>query len=275
MSPWRAARPGRESLRPADPRGLVALIQRLQHRWERDRSGLLHVEGIAGVLRAHAAGVPFEAVLHDPVLIRSPAAEKFVRKLRKSGVPTWRVPPETFRAASFTTRASGLAAVVRQRWTPLDQVDPGRGTCWLVLERIRSPGNLGTILRTAEAAGAGGAIFLDTRCDPHHPLAVRSSMGGVFGLELSRATPDGLARWAAARGVQLVATSPSARELHTEARLAPPVALLVGDEREGLSERARAICGSDVRIPVLGRGDSLNVAVAAGVVLYEVLRRRA
>lgn len=256
-------------------RELIALIQRLQDRRERERSGLLHVEGIAGVLRAHAAGVPIEAVLHDPILIRSPAAEVFVRKLRKSGVPTWRVGPEAFRTASFTTRASGLGAVVRQRWTPLDQVDPGRGTCWLVLERIRSPGNLGTILRTAEAAGVGGAIFIDPRCDPHAPLAVRASMGGLFGLQLVRATPDELARWAAARRVALVATSPAAPQLHTEAPLPPPVAVLVGDEREGLSARARALCGSEVRIPVLGRGDSLNVAVAAGVVLYEVLRRRA
>lgn len=253
---------------------LLGLVRRLQDRRAREHSGLVHVEGLAGVLRAHAAGAQFEAVLHDPVLLQSPAGQRFVRRLRAGGVPTIRVQPEVFRSASFTARASGLAAVVRQRWSSLAAADPRRGTCWLVLERVRSPGNLGTLLRTAEAAGAGGVIFLGGACDPHHPVAVRASMGALFGLSLVRARHEELGAWSAQHGLTLLATSPGAAQVHTEAPLDPPLGLLVGDERAGLSPRALELCARAVRIPVLGLGDSLNVAVAAGVVLYEVLRRR-
>lgn len=255
------------------PAELLALMRRLEDRRERERTGLARVEGVAPVLRAHAAGAELVGLLHDPILLRSGAAQRFVRRLRAAGVPTARVTPGIFRALSLATRASGLAALVRARWRELAAADPRQGLCWLVLERIRSPGNLGTILRTAEAVGVGGVIFLDPRADPWGPAAVRASMGGVFGLELARCDLRGLAAWARERGVQLLATSPTGEQVHTEVPLRPPVALLVGDERQGLSSAARQLCTAAARIPIPGRADSLNVAVATGVLLYELLRR--
>jgi TrmH family RNA methyltransferase len=147
--------------------------------------------------------------------------------------------------------------------------------CRLVIDDIRSPGNLGTILRTAEATGVAGVIFLNARCDPFDPVAVRSSMGGLFHLQLTRATHAEVRRWADAHDVRLVGLTPDARCLWTEAPAAPGgTALVIGEERHGLSAPAREMCHDTVRLPMTGRADSLNVGVATGVMLYELVRRR-
>lgn len=256
---------------PADP---LALIRSLQRPTERRRTGLFHLESVAVVLRAAAAGVPLELLVYDEVLLRGPGAQRFVRHRRRAGVPTVRVSPEQFRSASFTSQASGLAAIGRQRWTPLAQADPRAGLGWVVVEALRSPGNLGTIARTAAAAGCAGLILCDPALDPYAPGVIRSAMGGLFDLRLVRASLAEVGGWARDRGVQLVGTSPRAPGLHTEVPLRPPLAVLLGHERQGLTDEALARCDVTLRIPIHGHADSLNVGVACGVVLYELDRRR-
>ncbi|HEV7281814.1 MAG TPA: RNA methyltransferase [Pirellulaceae bacterium] len=141
------------------------------------------------------------------------------------------------------------------------------------MEQIRSPGNLGTILRTAEAVGASGIIFLDRSCDPFDPAVVRASMGGIVGLALVRASFPQLESWAVKRRIQFDGLSPDGQRLWTELPSTKGVALVVGEERSGLSERLRSLCHSIVRLPLTGSADSLNVAVATGVMLYELVRR--
>jgi len=255
------------------PPALAARIAALRERSERDRTGAYVLEGPRAFAQACAAGVGLEAVVHAPVLLRCSTVEKLVRLRRREGVPVVRVRPEAFRRVSTTARASGLLAVARQRWTSLDRLDPARGLCWLALERIRSPGNLGTILRTAEAVGAAGLVCLGPAVDPFDPTAVRASMGALFHLELARTAKRTFGRWARERGVQVLGTSPGARRDHTEVPLRRPLAVLLGEERRGLTRTARRACSEVLRLPIAGRADSLNVAVAGGVVLYEVLRR--
>lgn len=184
-----------------------------------------------------------------------------------------RVTPEQFRSISWTPRASGLGAIVRQHWTPLDRIEPRRGLCWVAVGRVRSPGNLGTILRTAEAVGAGGAIFLGGEADPFDPDVVRATMGGLFRLQIVRTSIPELAVWARRHGCRVIGTSPSASALYTEVPVRAPLVVLFGEERHGLTSEELALCTHTARIPILGRADSLNVGVAAGVMLYEVLRR--
>ena len=216
----------------------------------------------------------FDVVVYSPVLLKSPLAEKLLRRLAARGVRRFAVSLEQFRTIATAGRASGIGAIAFQRWTPLDQLGPRRGLCRLVVENIRSPGNLGTILRTAEATGVAGAVFLDPRCDPYDVAAVRSSMGGLFHLQLTRARHESLRRWADAHGVRLIGLSPDAPRLWTDAPPSPGgTALVIGEEREGLSPRARAICHATVRLPMAGRADSLNVGVATGVMLYELVRQ--
>lgn len=142
-----------------------------------------------------------------------------------------------------------------------------------MIERLRSPGNLGTILRTAEACGVAGIIFVGPECDPFDPAVVRASMGGIFHLRLIRTSPAELIGWALAQRLQLVGLSPDAERLWTDLPSAGPVALVIGEERGGLSASLRSLTHTTVRLPMRGRADSLNVGVAAGVMMYELIRR--
>jgi TrmH family RNA methyltransferase len=253
---------------------VLSRVRALAQRRMRDATKQFWVEGVRQFVQACDANFSFDTVLFSRVLLKSSLAEMLARRLACRGVRRVNVSPEQFRAVSTAGRASGVGAVAWQRWTPLSRTAPGNGLCHLVVEFIRSPGNLGTILRTAEATGVAGVVFLDPRCDPYDPAAVRSSMGGIFHLRLSRATHDGLRRWADSRGVKLIGLSPGAKRLWTEASAgAGGTALVIGEEREGLSDRARRTCHETVRLPMTGRADSLNVGIATGVMLYELVRR--
>jgi RNA methyltransferase, TrmH family len=138
----------------------------------------------------------------------------------------------------------------------------------------RSPGNLGTLLRTAEAAGAAGVVFLDRHTDPFDARVVRASMGGIFGLRLVRATHADLGRWVSRHGGEVVGAAPRGDVSYTEIPLRSPLVVLFGEERRGLTEQQLRLCARTAVIPMTGRADSLNLGVAAAVVLFD-LRRRA
>ncbi|HTU26399.1 MAG TPA: RNA methyltransferase [Pirellulales bacterium] len=252
---------------------LSACIRSLATRGARDASRNLWIEGARSFIAACDAGLEFEAVVCSPILLRCSVAEMLARRLAARGIRRWKLSPEQFRQVSMASRASGIGAIVRQRWTRLDDVPRRSGLGWLVIESIRSPGNLGTILRTAEAVGIGGVIFLGPRPDPFDPAVVRACMGGIFSLPLVRTSAEAVARWAELRQVTLVGLAPQAPRLWTELPTETEVGLVLGDERNGLSVEAQRLCGTLVRLPMTGRADSLNVGVAAGVAMYELVRR--
>jgi TrmH family RNA methyltransferase len=253
---------------------LLQRIRSLSRRQVRDAAGCFWIEGIRHFVQAYDAGLDFEAMVQSRVLLKSDLADMLARRLSRLGCPRVRLSPEQFRSISTAQRASGIGAILRQRWTPLSQAQPAAGLCWIVVEEIRSPGNLGTILRTAEACGAGGVVFLGPRCDPFDPVVLRASMSGILHLPLVRATHAEFARWSGDQGVELVGLSPAADRLWTELPADAPIALVIGEERRGLSEPLQALCRHTVRLPMTGRADSLNVGVAAGVVMYELVRRK-
>ena len=203
-----------------------------------------------------------------------PARHRHVQRIRP---PAHRQAHHPLAQRRAPRRDAGALLADQQgdRPCPRQQVDPRQGLCWLVVEWIRSPGNLGSILRTAEAVGAAGAIFLGEAADPFDPAVVRASMGGLFGLQLVRTTHEHLGRWARSHGVMVVGLSPDAPELWTDPLpAARPIALLIGEERAGVSAGGAALCERMVRLPMSGRADSLNVSVASGVMMYELVRRR-
>jgi TrmH family RNA methyltransferase len=254
---------------------LLARVRVLQvSRSLRDSSRRFWIEGVRQFLQACDAGLTFDTIVHSRALLQCGLARKRIDRLEASGARRLGVSPEQFRSVSITERASGVGAIVRQHWTGLGRLDPRKGLCWPVIESLRSPGNLGTILRTAEASGAAGVIFLGPRADPFDPRVVRASMGGIFHLKLVRAAPGELRRWCDEHGMQVVGLSPRAVRLWTQIDSDRPPALLIGEERQGLSTTAAALCDAMVRLPMSGRADSLNVAVAAGIMMYELVRRR-
>jgi TrmH family RNA methyltransferase len=252
---------------------VLARIRSLSLWQTRDQQKCFWIEGIRHFTEAFDANRQIEAIVYSPVLLKSPLAEMLIRHVRASGTPVLRVTPEQFRTVSSAQRASGLGAIARQHWTALGEARPDRGLCWLVVDQIRSPGNLGTIVRTAEAVGVGGIIFVGPQSDPFDPIVARSSMGGIHHLSLVRSTHHELASWVKLHRIQLIGLSPEATRLWTEMPSSPPVAIVLGEERGGLCPQLRAFCQTTVRLPMSGHADSLNVGIAAGVVLYELVCR--
>jgi TrmH family RNA methyltransferase len=253
---------------------ILARARALTYRPARENERCFWIEGVRHFVQAVDAKMEIDTVLLSPVLLKSRLAEMLPRRLSARGVRSLRISPEQFRSICGDRRASGIGAIVKQRWIPLTKAWPNRGLCWIVLSDVRSPGNLGTILRTAEAVQASGIVFVDSRCDPFEPTVVRASMGGLFHLQLARASHKDLQRWAARHGIQLVGLSPEADSLWTELPTGSPIALVLGEEHTGLADSLRAICHTTVRLPMWGCADSLNVGVAAGVMMYELVRRR-
>jgi TrmH family RNA methyltransferase len=251
----------------------------LRTRAARDRTGTLYVEGVRFVVCAVEAGADVVAVVVAPKLLRSAVGEILARRLKQRGVPVLRLTAEEFVRVSSSEAPQGIGLVVRQPWRALEGAP--RDAVWIAVESVRSQGNLGSILRTAEAVGATGLVALTrepgaaAEVDPFDPGVVRATMGAVFGQRIVRATWDELRAYARRAGARIVGAAP--RESHDFRCVSyrGPVVLMLGSERKGLSEAQRAACDVAVQIPMVGRADSLNLAVAGSVLLYEVLRQRA
>ncbi len=164
-----------------------------------------------------------------------------------------------------------VAGVFKQLGTDLDALDASSAPIWLVAQALRDPGNLGTMLRTGDAVGAGGLILLDDCADPFSVEAVRASMGAVFTQKIAQATWDEFLPWLRQGPGQLVAASLREAVPYRGAPYAAPCFVLVGNELRGLPEEYEAACDLRVTMPMMGRADSLNAAVAAAVLAYEVL----
>ena len=163
-----------------------------------------------------------------------------------------------------------LLGAYRETSPELSRIDRSKAPLWIVAQALRDPGNIGTILRTGDAVGAGGLILIDDSADPFSVEAVRASMGAVFTQEIAAARwPDFLA-WLRSGPGQLVGTSLKATADYLEARYEQPCFLLIGNEQQGLPDEYEAECDSLVKIPMAGRADSLNAAMAAAVMAFAI-----
>jgi TrmH family RNA methyltransferase len=250
-------------------------LARLHERGVRDKHDLFLVEGVRFVVSACDTGAAIEALIVCPELLHSPLAQMLVRRRKASGTTVVRVSAGGFQRLSILARPQGVAAVVKKRWTALPSPREVGRDLWLAFEHVRSPGNLGTVMRTAQAAGARGLMVLGPSVDPHDPRAVRPTMGAIFRQRLVRCDHRALRRWRARTGCRIVGTSPdpAARDYRTVSYRGPTV-LMIGSERRGLSPGQLDLCDEVVRIPMARHIDSLNLAAAASVLLYEVYAQR-
>jgi RNA methyltransferase, TrmH family len=246
----------------------------LQNPHTRSHTGLYLIEGIRHVARAVEHGARIQSVFTDPSRLTNPFGQKLARRLRKSGLPGVRLSPLLYRDLTLAADPQGIGAVVQQQWATLSSLKPARNGLWLGVESIESPGNLGTIIRTAEATGVNGIFMLGSDLDPHDPACVRASMGSLFSQMLMRCTHQEFREGARSGGVVTVASSPTGLVDYKSLRYRWPTVLLVGNEKRGLSEQSLEISDYLVRIPMCGRCDSINVAVATGVLLFEMEYQR-
>ena len=254
----------------------VKRIRAFLRRKEREQTGLFFVEGIRIVTEAAQTSARIDTLIVAPDLLKSDHALAFVAAERGRGTPVLEVTREVFQSISAKEGPQGLGAVVQQHWQTLGDIDwPALGALgWVALDAAQDPGNIGTILRTCDAVGIAGLILLSNSADPYEPSAVRASMGAVFTQRLVRATWEEFANWKQQHHVPLVGTSGGAAQDYRAVAYPAPLVLLMGSEREGLSPAQQAACDLLVRIPMVGRSDSLNLAVATAIVLYEVFNQR-
>jgi RNA methyltransferase, TrmH family len=216
-------------------------------------------------------GHTFDTLLYSERLLTAPIARKFVRRLKRAGVPFANVSPEQFRAVSQAERASGVGAVLHQRVQRIQQIVPGDHPCWVALTHVRAPGNLGTLLRTSAAVGGAGLILLGG-IDPFDSAVARASMGALFQQQLVRASIEQLRQWVDRHGLLVVGASPDGTLAYDDVPYTRPTVLMLGAERSGLSQEQRALCRHIVRIPMVSEADSLNLGVAGGLLMYAVVR---
>ncbi len=251
----------------------IKLIRSLQHRKFRDATGLLYVEGLRPFVESLDLANDLEMVLVTPSLLNEEMSQ-IVNRCQSYGIRILEVAEPVLRALSGRDKPEGLAAVVRQHWDSLEALQPSRdGSCWIALQSVREPRNIGAILRVSDAVGADGIILLDDSADPYSPFAVRASTGAVFSQRLVRSSFAAFRNWLQMHNCTCIGTSPDADTEYIGLTYPRPMVLLMGSERAGLSAEQKSICDALVRIPMAGRVRSLNVAVATGILLYEAFNQ--
>ena len=253
----------------------IKQVRALLKRPERERTKLALAEGLRLVTEALQFPNLVRQVVVAPELLKSKRGQELVRDQAARGVPVLSISAEAFESISQKDGPQGIAAVIAQRWEQLNRVKLSAGDYWVALEAIQDPGNLGTILRSCDATGCRGVFLLDHTADPYDPTALRASMGAIFSQRLVRTSFQTFAEWIHLHRYPVIGTSDAAALNYRSVEYPSPVVLLMGSERLGLSPEQQAVCEHVVSIPMSGSCDSLNVAIATAIVLYEVLDQQA
>jgi TrmH family RNA methyltransferase len=253
---------------------LVRRVRALADRKHRRRESAFVVHGIQPVWQAVEAGADIEVLLLAPELLHHRGALDMVDAQETGGVRVARLTGELFGRISDRDGPAGLAAIVRATPSRVGELAVPEGALFAALHEPGNPGNVGTIIRTASAAGASGVILIGPSADPYDPAAVKASMGALFSVPVAVAESGAeFQAWAAAAGVTVAATSGQAALSCWDTAWSLPLALLFGSEGTGLPADLLAAADLQVAIPMTGTAESLNLAVATGVLLYEVRRR--
>ncbi len=243
-------------------------IKRLKDRKYRDDTHLFFIEGIRLVHDAMRKPKNIKTLVFSRELSRSQKTEEIVITALKAGIPVLEVGAEVFKTLSQKDGPQGLAAVVNQEWEILNSASELPGP-WSALIEVADPGNLGTILRTSDATGGAGVILVGHCTDPFDPIASRASMGSIFSQRILKADKSVFIEWAGKCKQRIIGTSDRAEMDYKDAKYSPESILLMGSERQGIPEDIEAICNLMVSIPMIGISDSLNLAVATSVMMYE------
>lgn len=246
----------------------VKAVRALHLKKERDETGLFVAEGLKNVTEGVETGRAPRILLYGPEAAEHPLLKKAAAAARAGGGEVIEVTQEILAKVSRRDNPQAVVGVFAQDFQPLAQVVPGPAKCVVALHRVRDPGNLGTIVRTADAAGCGAVILVGECCDPYSVEAVRATMGSIFAVPIVRAGEAEFAAWRKGWTGSVVGTLLSATVDHRAADYQAPVMVLMGNEQQGLPPEMAALCDVNVKIPMRGRADSLNLSVATGIMIY-------
>jgi RNA methyltransferase, TrmH family len=241
-------------------------VVRLRDRQARDRTGLFLLEGQREILRAIEAGVEIETLYWAPDICGEHSLTQTL--------PSEACALSVFKKISYRESPDGLLAVARQRSHRLEGIVLSEQPLLLLVEAVEKPGNLGAMLRSCDGVGVDGLIVCDPVIDLYNPNVVRASMSALFSVPVAIATVQESIAWLQSNGISIIIASPDAAGSYWESDLRRPVAIGVGAEHAGLSHQLCQVASQSVSIPMRGSADSLNVATAATLLLYEALRQR-
>ncbi len=247
-------------------------VVKLRQRKERQQQGVTIVEGIREIERAVESKVVFQEVYVDQDCKLK--LQDVLEKLFDDTALIYEVPKAVFAKISYGDRRDGLLAVGRMPDQPLSQWKRKKQALYVVLERVEKPGNLGAILRTCDGVGVDGVIVCDPKTDIYNPNVIRASLGAVFSVNVAAADQSTALAFLQERHAAICAATPDAKTVYTQADLSQSLAVALGSEQQGLSDFWIKQADTQVRIPMRGKTDSLNVSVSAAVILYEVLKQR-
>jgi TrmH family RNA methyltransferase len=242
----------------------VKAARALHLRKERDETGLFLAEGLKIITEAVELGHAPRLLLHSTEAADHPLLRRAAALARE----TVEVTPAILAKISRRDNPQTVLGVFEQAYTTLGDLEPTSARCWVALQAVRDPGNLGTIVRTADAAGCGGVILVGDCCDPYSVEAVRASMGSIFAVPVTRTSVVSFVGWRPTWPGAVVGTRLTATTDFRAADYRAPVLVMMGNEQAGLPAELSDICDIVVKIPMRGRADSLNLSVATGVMIY-------
>ena len=251
---------------------LVKQVRGLRDKKNRRREGQFIAEGLRILTEAREAGF-LPATLFFAEGARHPLLDALIAETEAAGGEAIETNADILNKLSGKDNPQTMLGVYPAFDTGLERIDRTAAPLWIVAQALRDPGNLGTILRTGDAVGAGGLILVDDCADPFSVEAVRAAMGALFTQRIAAAPGEEVIAWLRAGEGELVGTSLNAELDYQQPRYARPAFLLVGNEQAGLPPAYEAACDLLVKIPMAGKADSLNAAIATAVVAYEMINQ--
>ena len=251
----------------------VKAVRALHMRKEREATGLFLAEGLKFIGEALDQGRTPRTLLVGMEARPHPLLDRAKAETWQAGGDVVTVTHPILEKISRRENPQTVLGVFDQAFTALSAIQPETAPCWIALEQVRDPGNLGTIIRTADSAGCGGVILIGDCVDPFSVEAVRATMGSVFAVAIARTTAEAFLAWRQSWPGSVVGTRLDAKVGYRDAAYARPALILMGNEQAGLTDALAAACDVNVKIPMRGRADSLNLAVATGIMAYAVTDR--
>ena len=244
-------------------------IKALNQKKDRKRSGLFWAEGIRLVTEAIQTRAEIDSVIHCPELLNSKIGNQTVQLAKQLGLHVIEVSSEVFASISSREGPQGLAAVVKERWSAISEIQKKPGY-WVGFDSIQDSGNLGSVMRTLEAFGGKGVVLIGDCADPYQANAVRASTGAIFNLDIIKTSIDEFISWSKNIKMPIIATWIGQSLHYRKFNYPENVILLMGSEQKGLRQELLDICSARVIIPMRGHVDSLNLACSASIILAEI-----
>lgn len=248
----------------------IKSIRKLREKKFRSETGTFYIEGIRIVVEALKADDLLQALIVAPELVQSEVVGDVLETAHTKRIEVFEVNKTVFESFSLKEGPQGVAAIVKQKWDSITDVDWQHPGLWVGLDAVADPGNLGTIMRTMDAVRAKGILLIGPCTDPYDPSAIRASMGAVFSLKFVKAQVEEMAELKRSSNMFFIGTSDAAKTDYQGIKYPDNMVLMMGSERQGLQKSLVDLCEETVSIPMAGTSDSLNLAVATGVMLYEV-----